>query len=99
VPQWALRPQVYHEYVSGAIAPFGLDFDVAAHKRRELYGMIVGAFEKNGLLASLVRVGSAAPIVVMAHGSGVRLRLWCMWTWASWGGTGRALRRTSLHSL
>jgi len=50
--------QVYHEYVSGAITPFGIDFDVFVYKRKELYGMLVGAFEKHGLLATLVRAHS-----------------------------------------
>ena len=53
------QTQVYQEYVSGAVAPFGIDFDVFERKRRELYGLIVGAFEKCGLLATLVRIGRA----------------------------------------
>jgi len=60
---------VYHEYVSGAITPFGIDFDVFVYKRKELYGMLVGAFEKHGLLATLVRTHS-----LVARRAGLWLR-------------------------
>ncbi len=41
--------------MSGAVKPFGLSLDVWAYRRRELYSLVVAAFEKLCLLSVLVR--------------------------------------------
>lgn len=72
--------QMLDDYVSGAIKPLGLDFDVWRYKRNELYAIVVGAFEKHSLLQILVRLFfvtcPAAHFVARASAARSFLPLW-----------------------
>ena len=50
-----LSGRVLSDFLESGPRPFGIDFDVWRYTRKELYALIVGAFERHDLLQILVR--------------------------------------------